>query len=92
MLRVIYKKKRTEPAVFSKPNRTELEKSILHIPTVYICIQLIHICIRICIYIQLTYVINHVLPYTAVVRYTVQWFTPHSARQKITLDTSPREI
>ena len=36
MLRVIYKKNRTEPAVFfSKPNRnrTELEKSIPHIPT-----------------------------------------------------------
>ena len=34
MLRVIYKKTRTEPAVFSKPNRnrTELEKSIPHIP------------------------------------------------------------
>ena len=47
MLRVIYKKNRTEPAVFfrtetetepnprflSKPNRTELEKSIPHIPS-----------------------------------------------------------
>jgi len=36
MLRVIYKKNRTEPAVFSKlnRNRTELEKSIPHIPNI----------------------------------------------------------
>ena len=48
MLRVIYKKNRTggfffqnrtEPAVFIKPNRTELEKSIPHIPNAYVSLH-----------------------------------------------------